>query len=240
MEDQFRNRIFDEIIKGVVRSLESKPKEPTTSHQDRQIERIDKALDRLDQIAATAPESQIGGTSEEKTMVTTTEEPETVTVKPQIEKGEACDICSLDHFSVCAKALAEGKRFIKDGKIDDKYLTKAREICRGELNLMERDDASPAKVMALPPMERKIMNKFTPRSKELRHSLNDIISVDSLIEVGAKAEKISESWENEIFQYQLKRELAKNEIRKERPEISPEEEKELVDEIMAKLAEKEE
>ena len=62
MENRIKNRIFDEIEKGIVRSLRPKPKKPEKDYHDRQIERIDKTLHGLEQTTTTAPQSQNEGT----------------------------------------------------------------------------------------------------------------------------------------------------------------------------------
>ena len=62
MENHIKNLIFDEIEKSVVRSLRPKPQKPAKDYHDRQIERIDKTLQGLEQTTTTAPQSQNKGT----------------------------------------------------------------------------------------------------------------------------------------------------------------------------------
>ena len=62
MENRIKNLIFDGIEKGIVRSLRPKPKKPEKDYHDRQIERIDKTLQGLQQTTTTAPQSQNKGT----------------------------------------------------------------------------------------------------------------------------------------------------------------------------------
>ncbi len=191
----------------------------------------------LENFAATmrSPTSPEKAPLEQKTVPTiTTQEPETVA--KQEDAGTACDICSLDHISTCAGILEEANRFARREGIDSPEVIRKISICRQQLNALERDDANPQKLVELPPIERKIMERILPKEGKLRHRLNEIVSLETLEQVTAEAQSLSDEFQTSTFRLQLVRRLAKNKIRNEKPEISDRELNELVEVSIAKKA----
>jgi hypothetical protein len=70
----------------------------------------------------------------------------------------------------------------------------------------------------------------------LRHRLNEIVSLETLEQVTAEAQSLSDEFQTSTFRLQLVRRLAKNKIRNEKPEISDRELNELVEVSIAKKA----
>jgi len=167
--------------------------------------------------------------SEPKTTPTTTHVAEKA-------KDTACNICSLDHISTCAGILEEANRFARREGIGSPEVIRKISICRQQLNALERDDANPQKLVELPRIERKIMERILPKEGELRHRLNEIVSLETLEQVAAEAQDLNDQFQNEIFHLQLKRELAKNEIRNLKPDATPDELENLQAEALEKLA----
>ena len=190
---------------------------------------IDKVSDRLDHLGiteerspttTTAPQAAKEAPLEQKATPTTQEPETTVAVEA---KGTACDICSLDHISTCAGILEEANRFARREGVDNSEVIRRISICRQQLNALERDDANPQKLVELPPIERKIMEGILPKAGKLRHRLNEIVSLETLEQVAAEAQDLSDQFQNEIFHLQLKRKLTENEIKTLSPDMPPEE-----------------
>ena len=163
-------------------------------------------------------------------MTVPTQEPETVA--KQEDAGTACDICSLDHISTCAGILEEANRFGRRDGVGNPEVIRRISICRKQLNALERDDANPQKLVQLPDVERKIMERILPKTGKLRHRLNEIVSLETLEQVAAEAQNLSDEFQTSIFHLQLTRGLAKNKIRNEKPEILDTELNELGGRIM--------
>jgi len=169
----------------------------------------------LEDFAATmtAPVAPNKAPSEQKTTPTIAQEPETPPTQ-----GTACDICSLDHISTCAGILEEANRFARREGVDNPEVIRRISICRQQLNALERDDANPQKLVELPRIEREIMERILPKAGKLRHRLNEIVSLETLEQVTAETQDLSDQFQNEIFHLRLKRELTKNEVDKLSPE----------------------
>jgi len=215
-----KKKVFNEGIGFLSEIVKPKPKVkgelPTT----------DDLAQRLEEIYPRRPERQNKPPKIEKSMSTT-------------QAGTACAICSLDHISTCAGILEEANRFARREGIDSPEVIRRISICRQQLNSLEREDANPQKLVQLPPVERKIMEGILPKTGKIRHRLNDIVSLETLEEVTAEAQNLSDEFQNEIFQLQLKRELVRQEIEKERPDANAEEIAELSAKALEKLNQEE-
>jgi len=163
----------------------------------------------LEKFITTLPhtEPQKEGASEGKSTSSTIQEPETPPTQ-----GTACDICSLDHISTCAGILEEANRFARREGVDNPEVIRRISICRQQLNALERDDANPQKLVELPRIEREIMERILPKAGKLRHRLNEIVSLETLEQVTAETQDLSDQFQNEIFHLRLKKELTKNEV----------------------------
>ena len=177
---------------------------------------IDSVADKFNQVAqkfgppgessqttTRTPVAQKEAPPEGKTTPTITQEPET-TVAVE-DKGTACDICSLDHISTCAGILEEANRFARREGVDNPEVIRRISICRQQLNALERDDANPQKLVELPRIEREIMERILPKAGKLRHRLNEIVSLETLEQVTAETQDLSDQFQTEIFHLQRKR-----------------------------------
>ncbi len=160
----------------------------------------------LVRIAISHPRKKSAKEQAEASAPAITEEKPEATL-PTKTSGKACDICALDHFSTCAGLMQHARDFaLREGIESQEVITRIAR-CREQLNSLEREDLTPANIVQLSPAEQKIAHNFLPKSSELRHALNDITSIDKLENVAANAQEISSSFQNEIFRFQLKREI---------------------------------
>jgi len=135
---------------------------------------------------------------------------ESESVAKQETAGTACDICSLDHISTCAGILEEANRFARRDGVGSPEVIRRISICRQQLNSLERDDANPQKLVHLPPPQREIMEKILPKAGKVRHRLNEIVSLETLEQVTAETQNLSDEFQNAIFHLQVKKELTKS------------------------------
>lgn len=118
-------------------------------------------------------------------------------------QGKACIPCGSDHFSTVSGELSEAMRFARREGIEHPEVLVRIAHAEDELNVFEREDGSPDKVVALPPHEKKLMNKMLNRSRELRHALKEIKDVDSLEQVAAQAIDTRMAIKRDVFQMML-------------------------------------
>ena len=72
-----------------------------------------------------------------------------------------------------------------------------------ELNAFERVDGAPENVIRLPEAEKALMNEMLAASRELRHMLSDIKSVDDLESTAASAREKRKELRGKLFSMQL-------------------------------------
>lgn len=121
-----------------------------------------------------------------------------------IQQGvkSACVVCAIGHFSTSSKFLNEAVRFKKDGLASPQILDDIAEAI-GEQNALERIDLTPAKIESLPDWEKEMAENALEKSRELRHRLETVQSVDELQSIAVDTE--------EFFRY-LNREWASKRI----------------------------
>ena len=111
--------------------------------------------------------------------------------------AKACLPCSVGHFSTSATLLNEAVRFKKDGLTSPQVLDDIAGAI-GEQNALERIDLTPAKIQILPEWERELAELALEKSRELRHKLESIQSMDELEEIAADTEefykKLNREW----------------------------------------------
>ena len=100
----------------------------------------------------------------------------------------ACVPCAIGHFSTSATLLNEAVRFKKDGLTSPQVLDDIAQAI-GEQNALERIDLTPAKIETLPDWEKEIAEKALERSRELRHTLESVQSMDELQSIAANTEE---------------------------------------------------
>jgi len=141
----------------------------------------------LEQFAATmtAPQTAREAPPEQKPTATIIPpEPEPVPQplpeeNPREKIATGCLPCAVGHFSTSSGLLKEAVRFKGEGMTSNEILDRIAGVLE-EQNALEREDLSPEKIQGLPEWERPIAEEALTRSRELRHRLEGIESVDGL------------------------------------------------------------
>jgi len=107
-----------------------------------------------------------------------------------ISQGTACIPCSQDHLSTCSGLLAEALRFARKDGVESVEVISRIGLCRDELNAMERVDLRPELTSQLPDWERRLANNVLNMSRNLRHDMAEILSVDDLEKIAGSAQKV--------------------------------------------------
>lgn len=129
-----------------------------------------------------------------------------VAATSQVEgKGKGCLPCSADHLSTVAGALSEALRFARGGTMEHPEVMSRLAQCFDELNIMERIDAAPEVVAALPEEERELMQGTLVASRGLRHILSDVKSLQDLERAAAEAQRQSRDFRGRLFRLNLGR-----------------------------------
>jgi len=99
----------------------------------------------------------------------------------------ACVPCGVGHFSASSTFLNEAVRFKKDGLASPQILDDIAGAI-GELNALERIDLTPAKIESLPDWEKEMAENALEKSREIRHRLESVQTVDELQTIAAETE----------------------------------------------------
>lgn len=102
--------------------------------------------------------------------------------------ASACVPCSINHFSTSARLLNEAVRFKKDGLTSPQVLDDISAVL-GEQNALERIDLTPEKIQRLPDWEKQMAQLALDKSRELRHMLEGIQSMEELETLAAGTEE---------------------------------------------------
>lgn len=95
-----------------------------------------------------------------------------------------CLPCAVGHFSTSSGLLKEAVRFKGEGMTSNEILDRIASALE-EQNALEREDLSPEKIQGLPEWERPIAEEALARSRELRHKLEGIKSIEELEQIAA-------------------------------------------------------
>jgi len=104
--------------------------------------------------------------------------------KAATEIATACVPCALGHMSLSSGLLKEAVRFKGEGITSNEILDRIA-IVLEELNSLEREDLTPEKILELPPWERAIAEETLEQSRQLRHKLETIRTIEELEQVAA-------------------------------------------------------
>jgi len=126
-------------------------------------------------------------------MHTTTEAPQE-TKTPTQATGTACLSCCRDHFSTTSSALSEALRFAHPDSIKSPEVTRRLRIALDELNILERIDLAPDAIGMLSEPERKLAIWALNSSRDLRHVIGEVRSVEGLEEAARNASKVTEEF----------------------------------------------
>ena len=170
---------------------------------------IDKVADKFDQVA-----QRFGPPEEKRAQLPRIKLPSTSTTQvaekvPEIEPqsprpdssvsieetgpqqeavATACVACAVGHFSTSSGLLKEAVRFKGEGMASNEILDRIAAVLE-EQNALERKDLSPEKIQRLPEWEKAIAEEALDQSRQLRHSLESIQSVDELEQAAVDTKK---------------------------------------------------
>lgn len=130
---------------------------------------------------------------------TITQEPSYIAPKTAVERGTACSLCSDEHLSEVSGALSEALRFARNEGMGSREAIRRVRHARDELNAMERFDLAPEEMVRLPEDEREIARWLLPQSRDLRHLLNSMQSVDDLEKTAARAAEVADEFAERLI-----------------------------------------
>ena len=109
----------------------------------------------------------------------------------------ACVACAVGHFSTSSGLLKEALRFKGEGITSQEILDRIAGALE-EQNALEREDLTQEKIRHLPEWERQIAEEALAQSRQLRHKLETIQSIEELEELAADTRvyylKLSRQW----------------------------------------------
>ena len=116
---------------------------------------------------------------------------------PPARIATACVACAVGHFSASSGELKEALRFKGEGMNSHEVLDRIAGALE-EQNALEREDLTQEKIQNLPKWERQIAEEALTQSRQLRHRLETIQSIDELEQLGADTRtyylKLSREW----------------------------------------------
>jgi len=134
-----------------------------------------------------------------------------------------CVPCAIGHLGTCSGLLNEAMRFTKDGMTSEEVVDRVG-MCMDELNTMERVDLRPEMVVHLPEWEKELVNQVLLASRNTRHTLEAMTSVESL----EKAAALTQETRTGIWRDYVKHKAAN---------LTPEEVATVQERLLAKIAE---
>lgn len=109
----------------------------------------------------------------------------------------ACVACAVGHFSTSSGLLKEALRFKGEGITSQEILDRIAGALE-EQNALEREDLTQEKIQHLPEWERVIAEEALAQSRQLRHKLETIQSMEELEQLAADTRtyylKLSRQW----------------------------------------------
>jgi len=152
-------------------------------------EEIGKILDR----AESPKEVPLQGKTTTQTLGTAQKSQEATLAKPLISPKE-CLVCTDWHFATVSAQLNEAGRIALSSSLDDDEVLGRIEDAKEELTGWERDDFAFNKIADLPSAEQEVIRKFAPRAKNLRDTIQLVMTVPDL-------EKAAKEAKNLAFEY---------------------------------------
>ena len=126
-----------------------------------------------------------------------------ITIKEETV-ATACVPCALGHFSTSAGTLNEAVRFKEEGMASNEILDRIAIVLK-EQNTLERIDLTPEKIQKTPDWERGIAEEALTRSRNLRHRLETIETIEDLEQVAADTDGYYRTLHREWWQKRLAR-----------------------------------
>ena len=100
----------------------------------------------------------------------------------------ACNPCSIGHWGTTATFLNEAMRFKKDGLSSPQVIDDIG-FAIGELNALERIDLTSEKIEALDDWEKPLAELSVDKSREIRHRLETVSSMEELAVIAAETSR---------------------------------------------------
>jgi len=133
-----------------------------------------------------------------------------------------CVPCSIGHLGTCSGLLNEAMRFARSDGIQSEEVISRCNMCLDELNALERVDLRPELIHGLPDWEKQLADKALALSRELRHDLEGVSSIDGLEGITAKTQGTRQQIGSAWFKERLNR-------------LSPEQRKMVEEKLQQKL-----
>lgn len=114
--------------------------------------------------------------------------------------GTACLECSRDHFSTASASLSEALRFARSDGMKSHEVTRRLGIALEELNILERIDLAPDQLGMLKEQERKLAIWSLNSSRDLRHIIGRIKTVEDLEKTAANASEVREEFMKRLWE----------------------------------------
>lgn len=112
----------------------------------------------------------------------------------EIASATVCLSCCRDHFSTISGALAEGLRFARSDGMTSKDVQGRIGLALDEMNIMERIDLAPTAIAPLKGKEKELAEWALTNSRELRHTVGEITTVDDMEKAAAQAARFREEF----------------------------------------------
>ncbi len=112
----------------------------------------------------------------------------------EIASATACLSCCRDHWSTISGALSEGLRFARSDGIVSKQVQGRIGLALDEMNIMERIDLAPQAIAGLTGKEKELAEWSLTNSRELRHTIGEIKTVDDMEKAAAQAASLREEF----------------------------------------------
>lgn len=117
--------------------------------------------------------------------------------KPPIEEiasATVCLSCCRDHFSTISGALSEALRFARSDGVTSKDAQGRIGLALDEMNIMERIDLAPQAIAPLKGKQKELAEWALQNSRELRHTVGEITTVDDMEKAAAQAARLREEF----------------------------------------------
>ena len=112
------------------------------------------------------------------------------TAEKATSTASGCVPCALGHFGTCSGLLNEAVRFAKkDGVAYGEVIDRVN-MCLDELNAMERVDLRPEMIVSLPVWEKEIADQALGASRDTRHGLESLTTVDDLEKLAGNTQTV--------------------------------------------------
>ena len=112
----------------------------------------------------------------------------------EIASATVCLQCSRDHFSTISGALSEGLRFARSDGVASRDVQGRIGLALDEMNIMERIDLAPQALAGLKGKEKELAEWSLTNSRELRHAIGEIRTVDDMEKAAAQAARLREEF----------------------------------------------